>query len=319
MDAWTIQFRQAANAWVDTRAMDDPTLAAKIREDRIDILVDLAGHSKGARTLTFARRPAPVQISAWGHAQGTGIAAMHYLIADPTVVPPTHARFYRERLLLLPSIIPYWPPRYAEAVGPLPALRTDFTFGSFNRQLKLNAVTFDLWATILRSVPTSRMVLKGGEFEIVGKAAIVRREFEARGVPAERLELRGSSGHPDHINQYRDIDLALDPYPHSGGVTALEGLWMGVPPVTLVGDRIPSRLAASFLTTLGEHDFIADTPEEYVSMAIWWARHPEALAVVRRHLRRKMAQSILLDHAGYTRLVEQAYRTCWQTWCRERY
>ena len=318
-DAATARFRDAAALWRDTAGLSDDALAARIREDRIDVLVDLSGHSAGNRLLVFARKPAPIQITAWGHAVGTGLDTMDYFFADPVVVPPEARGYFSEGVIDLPSLVCYDPPRDAPAVAPLPASARGFvTFGCLNRQSKVSPEAVRLWAAILGALPAARLLLKDEAFNETSTRERLLGELVARGVDATRAAFLGGSRRREHMAVYGEVDLVLDPFPHGGGVSALDGLWMGVPMVTLLGERVPARLGASFLSTLGLAELIAPTPQRYVDIAVEHARSPQRLAGIRAELRDRMARSILCDHGAYCRAVEGQYRAMWRRWCASR-
>jgi predicted O-linked N-acetylglucosamine transferase (SPINDLY family) len=318
-DDVTARFREAASRWRTTVGVSDEALARQIREDGIDILVDLSGFSSGHRLKVFAMKPAPVQVTGWGHALGTGLDAMDYFFGDALTVPAEARRYFSEDVVELPTIVPYSPMRPAPEVGPLPALaRGAPTFGCFNRLAKVTHEVVELWAEILRAVPRARLVMKFHGLDQEPIQARLRGLLAELGVEGTRIEFKGGTKPWDHLAAYGEIDLALDPFPHGGGVTALDGLWMGVPMVTLVGERIPSRLGASILTTLGIPDLIATSPAQYVSTAVRQARDLTGLVRLRGELRGRLERSILCDHRAYCRGVEDAYRAMWARWCASR-
>ncbi len=315
-DEVTERFEKSATLWRRACGMSGEALAAAIRADGIDILVDLSGFSFGNRLKVFARKPAPVQVTGWGHAVGTGLDAMDAFFADSVAVPPEARRWFTEKVVNLPSIVCYPPPPEAPDVAPSPvAAGAPFTFGCFNRVAKLSDAVLALWAVILAAAPGTRLLLKFTGLDSAASQERLRAPFVARGIDPARLLFLGGSGQRDHLAAYARVDLALDPFPHGGGVTALEGLWMGVPPVTLLGERVPGRLGASFLTTLGLPGLIAATREEYVALAVAHARRPDDLVALRGALRARMAASPLGDQQAYCRAVEDAYRRLWRRWC----
>ena len=302
---------------VATLYQDD--LADRIRADQIDILVDLSGFSAFNRLGTFYRRPAPVQVTGWGYATGTGIPvpAMDGFFADAVTVPRAlAARGYAEPILYLPSIVPFSPMPYSDAPSPLPCLaRRSFTFGSFNRWLKMTEAVLRVWGQILAAVPGSRLLLKEKIYEREDIRRQVLAALGAQGVAAERIEFRGWTPHDEHIQAYHEVDLALDPFPHAGGVTALEGLWHGVPPVTLLGERVPERLSASFCASLQLPMFVAHSVAEYIEAAVGFATaYRPQLAAIRQSLQYRFVESPLCK--GYVQAVETHYRDLWRQWCR---
>ena len=317
-DDLTERFRAAAHRWREVALLDEAALAEQIRADEIDILVDLSGHSAGHRLLTFARRPAPVQVSAWGYAAGTGLDAMDYVFADAVTVPADARRHYREEVVELPAVLCYQPPAISPEVAPLPAPDRGYvTFGSFNRPAKLTGETLALWARVLRAVPNSRLLLKFGGLERGTARDRILGALAAAGVEPERVEIRGGTPQQDHLAAYGDVDLALDPVPQGGGITTLEGIWMGVPPVTLLGERIPGRVAGSLLHALGLPELVASTPDEYVAVAVRAAADLTGLAARRAELRDRLVTSPVGNPPLYVRAVEDAYRAIWRRWCAE--
>jgi len=316
-DGVTDLLRERVHQWHDTAGLSDDALAELVRSDGIDILVDLVGHMSGHRLLVFARKPAPVQVTGWGEPTGTGLAAMDYLLADPVLVPADERVLLTERVYDLPNFLGYWTPDPLPEPGPLPAIAAGFvTFGSFNRIAKIQDSVLRCWAAILRALPAARLVLKAslpltgsGQRERV--AAVLRGE----GIGMERVTLLDDSDRAGHFAAYQTIDVALDPFPHGGGMTTLDALWMGVPVVTWRGRTISSRLAAASLTALGLVDLIAHDRESYVGLAIEQARDLSALARLRADLRARVAGSVIGNPQRYAHAVESAYRTMWRDWC----
>ena len=305
-----------ADRWHRTAGFDDEALAELIRADRIDILVDLVGHMRGHRLLVFARKPAPIQVTAWGEPNGTGLPTMDYLLADPVLVPAKERELLVEEVVDLPNYLGLWLPEPVSEPKPLPARsRGHITFGSFKRLDKVQEPVLARWAAILRGVPRSRLVLKEHTLIDAGQKDRILTALAAHGVPADRVSLLGWRNATEQYEAYHDIDLALDPFPHNGAMTTLEALWMGVPVVTCAGSTIPSRLSAASLSALGLTDFIAGDLDRYVELAVTKARDVEGLARLRASLRERMARSDFADPARYARAVEAAYRQMWQHWC----
>ncbi len=318
-DSATARFRAGADCWHQTIDLSDDALANLIRNDRIDILVDLAGYQSGNRLLVFARKPAPIQVTAWGEPTGTGLQAMDYLLADPVLVPHSERTQLTERVADLPNFLGYWNPEPLPEPGPLPALaKGHVTFGSFSRVAKITNATIRAWASILRALPTAMLVLKGPDFADAGSRQRVSGGFATLGIPATRLTLLGGSDRDAHFAAYRDIDIALDPFPHGGGMTTLDALYMGVPVVAWQGPTISSRLAAASLTALGLTDFIAPSQDAYVDLAVATAANSDALARLRAGLRSRLEGSEFGNAARYSRAVEAAYRAMWLRWCADR-
>ncbi|HYL47837.1 MAG TPA: tetratricopeptide repeat protein [Stellaceae bacterium] len=315
-DELTSIFRRAAQHWRDTTDLSDSALAERIARDRIDILVDLVGHMGGHRLLVFARKPAPIQITAWGEPTGTGLKTMDYLFADPVLIPLAERPLFAEQIIDLPGALGYWTPEPLPAPGPLPARANGFvTFGSFNRRAKVTPDVLRDWNAILRELPDARLVLKAKQFGDPVEQASLRDEFTRAGLPAERLTFLGQTGRAEHFAAYRRLDLALDPFPHGGGMTTLDALAMGVPVVTRTGRTIPSRLAASCLTALDLKQFIATDADGYVATAVAAARDLPALERLRAELPARLAHSPIADARRYADAVEDAYRAAWRRYC----
>ncbi len=313
-DDVTASFKAAASAWRDCAAIGDADLAEMIRADRIDILVDLSAHTAGNRLLVFARKPAPVQVTGWGHGVGTGMTAIDYFVTDAIVVPDDESALYPETIWHLPSHLPYLPPAAAPDVPKLPA-GGPIKYGCFNRLEKFSDGAVALWADIMTAAPEALLVFKSQALDRPRvKADFVERLAEA-GINPARVEFRGGSPQPEHLAAHGDIDLMLDPFPHSGGVATLDALWMGVPVVTLRGPSVAHRLAASALHALDLDDFIAETPESYVELALEHGCDRPRLVELRQTLRARVANSPVGDLKAYVTAVEAGYREMWARWC----
>ena len=315
-DAVTERLRASATIWHRTAALSDDQIANLVCDDGIDILVDLVGHMKGHRLPVFARKPAPIQVTGWGEPTGTGLTAIDYLLADPVLVPPPERALLAESVYDLPNFLGYWTPDQLPEPGPLPARTRGYvTFGSFNRFPKLLDPVLREWAQVLRAVPNSRLVLKGAIFDSAEQKVAILAVLEAEGVAPDRVRLLDKMDRADHFAAYQEIDIALDPFPHGGGMTTLDALWMGVPVITWAGRTISSRLAAATLTAVGLTDLIAPDRERYVALAAAVAGDLDALASLRAKLRPLLANSVIGDIQRYTRAVETAYREMWRRWC----
>lgn len=239
---------------------------------------------------------------------------MDYFLADDVAVPIEGETHFREQVVRLPSIVPYLTPN-AEEPTALPCIANGYiTFGSFNRIQKVTPSTLRTWAAILRSVDSARLVIKGAGLQTSRVRDRISGSLSENGVHPSRVDLIGTTGQAEHLRSYSQIDLSLDPSPHGGGISALESLWMGVPVLTAPSEAIQSRLAASFLTTLGLTDFIARDSREMIHLAVQWSQRETELAKLRGNLRSRLQASIICDVPAYTRSVEAAYRTLWHTW-----
>lgn len=315
-DRYTELFRKNVTAWRSIAGLSDQMVASMILDDKIDILVDLSGHTAGNRLLVFARRPAPIQVTALGYAAGTGMRAMDAFFTDRVMVPADEQHYYREHVRYLPCALGLFTMDEFPEVNALPALSNgSVTFGSFNRIGKASIDTYRTWARILQAVPNSRLLLKTGEFDDAAVRERIAGHFVADGVAAERIVMQGKTSWQEHMRSYHSVDIALDPFPHGGGVTALEGLVMGVPVITLRWPTLTGRISASVMTTLGLTDWIAQTHQQYIKLAINKAGDLQSLSALRATLRARMNASVLGNQTIFVGAVEQEYRRLWQEWC----
>jgi predicted O-linked N-acetylglucosamine transferase (SPINDLY family) len=317
-DDLTARLCASTTHWRRVVGRSDDELAAMIRSDRIDILVDLAGHMGGDRLLVFARKPAPVQATGWGEPTGTGLATMDYLFGDPILIPAAQRSLLSERVIDLPCFISFWEPEQLPPAGPLPAMENGYvTFGSFSRVTKLSVQVLRLWAAILRHLPKSRLVLKDIGLDNPAVRKRISEALHGEDISVDRVTLLGPLGRSAHFAAYRAVDVALDPFPHSGGMTTLDALCMGLPVITCPGLTISSRLASASLSALGLDRFIARDYEQYVRLAIGTASDLHGLARLRGELRDRLVRLPVGNAVLYTRAVESAYRTIWRQWCRK--
>jgi protein O-GlcNAc transferase len=315
-DDLTVRLQQSAGLWRDIFGETDEAAADLIREDGIDILVDLSGHTARNRLLVFGRRPAPVQATWAGYVGATGLSTMDYLISDRHETPEGTDHWYGETVVRLPDCyVCYSPPEYAPPVAPLPAWRNGFvTFCCFNNLAKINPFVVKLWTKLLRELPDARLLLVT---KALGDRTVrerYREMFTGCGV-AERVDFSGMVPHPELLARYGKVDIALDPFPYSGGLTTLESLWMGVPVITLGGDRFAARHSLSHLSAVGLPELIASDEDSYHSIATDLARDLPRLEALRSGLRERMAASPLCDGPRFTRNLEDAYRSMWHRWC----
>ncbi len=291
------QLRQGVNTWRDVRALTDEQLTDVIREDQIDVLFDLSGHTGHNRLGVFARRAAPVQITWAGYQSTTGIAAIDYLLTDAQMAPSGVDQYFTEQVVRLPEAA--WCCRIDSPpvdVGQPPCVtRRQVTFGSFNNASKVSAAVVDLWARVLTATPGSRLILKYRGFDDPGLIQHFRRLFQAHGVAPERIEFRGQTSFEQMLAEYREIDIALDPFPFGGGMTSLIALWMGVPVVTWPGETIASRQTLSMLSAAGDVDTVARDQDDYVRIATELAADPARLVELRPRLREQISQTAFID------------------------
>ncbi len=315
-DQLAARLQKKVPAWRISRGMSDAQLAEQIRADKIDVLVDLAGHTASNRLRLFAMRPAPVQVTYLGYPNTTGVPNIDYFLTDPVADPPDQPAFFTETPYHLPNGFCVFAPRAGTPdVAPAPAARGFVTFGSMHNQAKLNPRVLDLWAEVLKAVPTARMLFVRHTLTDEGREAL-RRAYAARGVDPARLDFRQPrAGSAEYVRYYAEMDIQLDPFPWTGHTTGCESLWLGVPMISLRGKTHAGRMVASVLHYAGLPDWIAETPEQYVQLAMKWAANPSALAELRATMRERLLRSKLCDAAGFARQVEAAYRAMWHTWC----
>jgi protein O-GlcNAc transferase len=316
-DERTRRMRASCDHWRDILGVSDAAAAALIMQDGIDILVDLAGHTGNNRLLIFTLRPAPLQVSWLGYFGTTGLGAIDYVLMDESSVPQGEECWFSEAVVRLPhGRFCYAPPDYAPDPAPPPALHRGYvTFGSFNNLTKVGSDVVKLWADVLRATPTSRLIVK---WKSLDRETVRRRLLDGligAGVAEERIELRGASLHQVMLAQYADVDIALDTFPFGGGLTSCEALWMGVPVVTLPGDRPASRQTIGLLAHVGLEDCIAGSPTDYVRRATAWAADTARLRDRRHSQRSRMAAAPLCDGALFTPTLEAAFRQMWTRWC----
>jgi len=312
-DGVTDRFRSMVDGFLPVNGLDDAQLAHRIQNDGIDILVDLAGHTRGNRLPMFAHKPAPVQV-AWINV--TGLQAIDWLLTDRAMWPEPIANRSPERKWYLDcGALPFRPPQRAPRIGPGPGLRGGPpTFGCFNNPLKLNDRVLDCWSRLLKSIPGSRFVMKYGSLKDPAVCDDFRERFVRRGIDADRLSFLGETGRRAHMEAYREMDVALDPFPGNGGVTTWEALWMGVPVVALSGDRPNGRGSQSILTAIGLEDMVAEDLDGYARIAANLISDRPRLKALRSGLRERISSAPI--STDYTRQVEVAYRAMWRDWCR---
>lgn len=311
-DDVTARLRAHADAWRPITALDDDAAARLIRDDRVDVLVDLTMHAARNRLLVFARRPAPVQATWLAYCSTTGLDAIDYRLSDPYFDPP--GTQYAEHTIRLPRT--YWcypAPDEAGDVGPPPALAAGHvTFGCLNGFAKVSDPALAMWARVLRKMPGSRLLLHAPEG---GARRRVLSIFDRAGVTSDRVAFVARMSTVDYFARYGEIDVALDPFPYAGGTTTCDALWMGVPVVTLAGATGVGRAGVSVLTNVGLPELIATSEDEYVRIAATLASDLPRLTSLRASMRSRMGNSPLMDAVAFARDIELAFRQMWRAWC----
>ncbi len=313
------RIKACCRGWHSAVGLSDEALAQRIHSDGIDILIDLAGHTGHNRLPVFAWRPAPVQVSWLGYFATTGVAEMDYFIADPWTLPESEEANFTEKIWRLPETrLCFTPPDAALDVGPLPAMERGYlTFGCFNNLTKMNDSVVALWSRVLDAVPDSRLFLKAAQLnETIGRQRVVER-FAACGIDPGRLTFEGYVPRANYLAAYQRVDIGLDPFPYTGGTTTVEALWMGVPVLTLSGERFLSRQGVGLLMNAGLPEWVAADPDDYVARAASHASNLEQLSALRSKLRQQVLASPIYDAKRFAQHFETALRNIWQEWCRK--
>jgi len=316
-DDVSLRLKQTCAAWLEVADLDDAALAQRIHSDGIDVLVDLSGHTRNNRLAMLAWKPAPVQVSWLGYCGTTGVDLVDAFLADPWIAPAGIEPDYVEPIVRLPeSFLCFTPPAAPMIVGPLPALSARAVhFGCFNHLAKMNDAVVAAWAKILSAVPGSRLLLQSLALHDPAIQRSVAERFGRYGISAARLGLQPAQSRDDYLAAYRQVDIALDPFPYPGGTTTLEALWMGVPVLTLPGDTALSRQGLSILQNLGLADWVASNADDYVARAVRHSADLPALARLRAGLRQRLLDSPLCDAVRFAGYFEQALRGVWRDWC----
>lgn len=321
-DEVTKRLQSYSDHWRNIFRVADDLVASQIRNDQIDILIDLNGHTARNRLPLFARKPAPIQVTWLGYPNTTGLSTMDYRLTDGVADPcGMTEHLHSEKLIRLPECFScFKQPRDAPAVSRLPALEKGYiNFASFNNHAKITPEVMSAWAAILRATPGSRLTLKSAGMGENAMQRTVRNKFAALDIAPARLELLGHDrSQSDHLARYRTVDIALDPFPYNGVTTTCEALWMGIPVVVLAGKTHAGRVGASLLSHLGLKELICQTIADYVDTATRLVSDLEHLAQLRRELRTRMMLSPLLDARRFTDNLEQAYLAMWKNYIGER-
>lgn len=311
--------------WTPLHGMNPNDFFNKIIEDEIDILIDLSGHTGGNQLGVLARKPAPIQVTWLGYPFSTGLKSMDYRIVDEIVEPKgTTEHLNTERLVRIPGMFCAYRPSIGAPerllngdldIQTTPAKANGYvTFGCCNNIAKVTDYTLQLWARVLEAVPTAKLLIETGDVESEFTQEKLHARFANNGVPVDRVILSDRAKNRQY-SLYHQIDIALDPYPCNGGTTTCDALFMSVPVVSLSGVRFMSRIGATALTNIGHPEWVTDSPDEYVNIAVNLAADIEQLDHIRQKLRGEVENSPLMDEVGFTRKVERAYREMWRAWC----
>jgi predicted O-linked N-acetylglucosamine transferase (SPINDLY family) len=317
-DDTTARLRNRSSHWRNIAGTDVAAICNRILGDRIDILVDLAGHTSSRNMAVLAARPAPVQITWLGYPDTTGLDCVDYRLTDTHADPEEHSTPATEELVRLEGgFLCYQPPPGSPEISALPATQNGFvTFGSFNNLAKLNDRVLELWARLLGRVANARLYLKNPSFTDEATRARCHRKLVDLGISPERITLTGRTrSREEHLQLYSEIDIALDCFPYNGTTTTCEALWMGVPVVVKKGDTHAGRVGVSLLNAVGRSEWIGPDDEAYLQIAMGLASDIEALARIRDRLRDDMRHSRLCDSKHFATSFTKALRTMWETYC----
>jgi predicted O-linked N-acetylglucosamine transferase (SPINDLY family) len=315
-DVVTDEIKRLADHWRPISGQPDAAVADQIRKDGIDILVDLAGHTAGNRLPVFARKPAPVQVTWLGYPNTTGMPVIDYRLTDEIADPQGEAdQYHSETLIRLPDgFLCYDAPDNVPDVSGLRARKTGrITFGSFNNLPKINEEVIRLWSRLLHNVPNSCLLLKSKQLADEPTRQRFLELFSATGIGSERIKLLPRTpSTAGHLALYHQIDIALDPFPYNGTTTTCEALWMGVPVITLRGNRHSGRVGASILTRIGLQEMIAESEGQYVQIGMKLAENIDRLEQLRSQMRQRMKTSPLCDGKCFARTMENTFRNIWK-------
>ena len=317
-DEVTERLMNLSHQWRDISRIRDADIVKQIRDDKVDILVDLSGHTSNNHLTVFLHKPAPIQVTWLGYPNTTGLDTIDYRFTDALADPDGQDRFYTEQLYRLPDcFLCYQGLESSPDISSLPALDKGYiTFGSFNNLAKMNDGVIKLWSDVLCKVKGARLLIKNPSLTDPGSRERIASLFAAQGITSDRLELLGlTPSREEHLGLYSKIDIALDIFPYNGTTTTCEALWMGVPVISLTGDRHAGRVGLSLLTAAGLEKLVANSKTEYVDIAKNLAANPDELSIMRKGLRAKIQDSVLCDSTGFAEKIETAYREIWKAYC----
>ena len=314
-DEVTARFRQLADVWVDSWQLSDDELADRIQADKVDILIDVSGHTTGNRLSVFARKPAPIQVSAFGHASGTGLQTMDYVLADPIFIPESARHLLAEKVYDLPCLNTM-DPILDVPPSELPMLRNGYvTFGVFNRINKISDDAIRVWSNVMRQTTGSKIIIKHTLLDdpLVRERLVAR--FGAQGILEDNITCLGLTPRRAHLVAFAQVDMSLDPFPQNGGISTWESLYAGVPVVAKLGNASSSRAGASIVTAVGLNDWVAEDDDGYAEIACKYAAQPAHLAKLRADLPAQLAASPAGNGEIYAGRVEAGYRQFWRDYC----
>ena len=304
--------RAAATDWRYIVSMSDEQLAQTIRDDAIDILIDLSGHTRGNRLKVFGLKPAPLQATGIGH-MAPGLTTLDYRLTTDRLTPPEKEKYHPESPIYLETFFGFTPPSNSPPVGPLPCRKNGtITFGYLGRVSRVSDEALALWARILRDLSGSRLVLKYSQLDDQTAQQNIKERFSALGITEDRLTLLGKTDQPEHLDAHNHVDLVFDTFPHGGGMTTMDSLWMGIPVIGLLNpERASGRISDCICHPVTLDEWIARSPEEYYAIAIRWAKRVNELADIRQGLRQRLTDV----YFRFPHDVEKSYRHIWRRWC----
>ncbi|KJC53812.1 acetylglucosamine transferase [Bradyrhizobium sp. LTSP849] len=314
-DEVTARFKQLADIWVDAWRLSDDELADRIEADKVDILIDVSGHTTGNRLSVFARKPVPIQVSGFGHASGTGLQTMDYVLADPIFIPESARHLLAEKVYDLPCLNTL-DPILDVPPSELPMLRNGYvTFGVFNRINKISDEAIRVWSKVMREVTGSRIIIKHTLLDdpLVRERLLAR--FVAHGIPEANITCLGLTPRHEHLRAFAQVDISLDPFPQNGGISTWESLYAGVPVVAKLGNASSSRAGGSIVAAVGLNDWVAEDDQGYAAIACKYAAQPDYLAKLRADLPAQIASSPAGNVEIYAGRVEAGYRQFWRDYC----
>jgi predicted O-linked N-acetylglucosamine transferase (SPINDLY family) len=300
-DQITSQLQKHMHLWRNIAGLSDAQACALMRKDQLDLLIDLSGYTAGHRLNVFEMRAAPLQATWLGYFGTTGVKNMDYILMDAEHAPHSHQAHFSEKIVHIgPIRMSYSAPPYAGPVAPAPCLRNGLiTFGSFNNTAKISATTVNLWARCLEQVPSSRMLIKWKSLVEPATKNRLRDMFDQRGINPSRIIFQSDSAHDAMLQEYNEVDIALDTFPFTGGTTTCEALWMGVPVVTCRGDRPVSRQSSAMLAAVGLGHLAADDVDGYAQAVVNLCTDFTSLNALRRGMRERLQQSPLFNPQAF--------------------
>lgn len=314
-DSKTQHFKELVNAWRPIHQVSDEQVVLMIENDGIDILVDLAGHTDNNRLGVFARKVVPLQVTGLGFGCTTGLKTIDYQWSDPYLVLPQETQLNSEKIFYLKNLVCWLPPRWTLTLSQSPHLSNGYiTFGCGNSLAKINQDVIRCWAEILKQVPNAQLHIKTMQFEDEYAREYIYQAFQTLGIAPERLKLIGRSSQREHLEFYQTLDIALDPFPWSGGISTLEALWMGAPVITL---NEGLRTSSSLLFNLGYSQFVSNSQREYIDCAVQLSNQIESLQTFRDSIRSRLWESSICNGRRFAREIEDSYRMMWRKWCRD--